>query len=254
MSESDEDDIGQVVTKGDEEDDLEVSDEENDDDDDGSDDGDISLGDEGDFEGDDSSEMEDVETVAASSSISSSSSKHTTAFGAALSRILNKPLPDAENVIGSVAKRKVADDEALKAKREAKKLKQEKRKRKLMKRQRLEKGHVLPQHDPFEKTMLKIATKGVVTLFNAVSQQQKTISKEEADKTKKGKEKQQALADLRGPGFLEVLKSTAAAPTPTISSRAKKDNKQWKVLSENYMMGAKMKDWEKPDSDEDDPA
>jgi len=69
---------------------------------------------------------------------------------------------------------------------------------------------VVPKHDPFEKSMIKIATRGVVTLFNAVSQQQKNIRTEEEDESKKGKDKNQGGTAKVGGGS-----TAAAAPVKT---------------------------------------
>jgi len=73
--------------------------------------------------------------------------------------------------IGSRAKRK-ADDSVTKAMEEERRLKQMKKELKQLR----ERGHNKhPQASEKEKRLVKIATKGVVTLFNAVSKQQQAL-------------------------------------------------------------------------------
>ncbi|XP_060520936.1 RRP15-like protein [Cylas formicarius] len=106
-----------------------------------------------------------------------------------------------------------------------------------------------------ERTLQKIATRGVVQLFNAVRTQQKDISKklEEAGPLEVRKEKVLKSIDKRA--FLDVLmgeKSTRvdeAVKTKENKAEKKNDN-GWNVLREDFMMSAKMKDWDKEIKDE----
>ncbi|EPZ33052.1 Rrp15p-domain-containing protein [Rozella allomycis CSF55] len=67
------------------------------------------------------------------------------------------------------------------------------------KRQKLEKGHILPSDLTLnkEKHLRKIATKGVVQLFNAIKQQQKSTDEKSKEKDTK----------LTKQNFLEMIKS-----------------------------------------------
>ncbi|KAG5872416.1 hypothetical protein JTB14_013661 [Gonioctena quinquepunctata] len=84
-----------------------------------------------------------------------------------------------------------------------------------------------------ERLLQKIATKGVVHLFNAVRSQQKDINEK-----------------LEQAGPLEVRKEK---PVDRVLGETKKEKKNastrkdstWSVLKEDFMMGAKMKDWDK---------
>lgn len=102
-----------------------------------------------------------------------------------------------------------------------------------------------------ERTLQKIATKGVVQLFNAVRMQQKDVSNklEEAGPLEVRKEKVLKSIDKRA--FLDVLMGEKSQKVDEHIETAKKENTSkvtdstWSVLKEDFMMGAKMKDWDK---------
>ena len=115
--------------------------------------------------------------------------------------------------------------------------------------------------------MARIATRGVVQLFNAVREQQKTL-KTQLDKaglstTKRDK----VFKNLDKGAFLEVLsgkrpssqnKKTDNDNSGSVTKRAKMeikdeedDGTNWSALKDNFMMGAKMRDWDKENSDSD---
>ena len=121
-----------------------------------------------------------------------------------------------------------------------------------------------------EKKLTKIATRGVVQLFNAVREQQKTL-KTQLDKaglstTKRDK----VFKNLDKDAFLDVLSgkkrtlsSASISSNGVHNSDLKKlktevkaedmnhdDDGTWSVLKDNFMMGAKMKDWDKESDDE----
>ncbi|XP_072166827.1 RRP15-like protein isoform X2 [Diadema setosum] len=109
-----------------------------------------------------------------------------------------------------------------------------------------------------ERALQRIATKGVVQLFNAVRKQQKT--REEKLKEVGGSQRKRAKveASLTKGDFLDMLRGTPA-PSKTdsnpkngtglsLSQPATKENPSWGVLRDDFMLGAKMKDWDKDDS------
>ena len=121
-----------------------------------------------------------------------------------------------------------------------------------------------------EKRLTKIATRGVVQLFNAVREQQKSL-KTQLDKaglstTKRDK----VFKNLDKDAFLDVLSgkkrtlsSASISSNGVHNSDLKKlktevkaedvnhdDDGTWSVLKDNFMMGAKMKDWDKESDDE----
>lgn len=117
-----------------------------------------------------------------------------------------------------------------------------------------------------EKKLARIATRGVVQLFNAVREQQKTL-KTQLDKaglstTKRDK----VFKNLDKGAFLEVLSGKRPSSQNkktdndnSVTKRAKveikdeeeDDGANWSALKDNFMMGAKMRDWDKENSDSD---
>ncbi|RZB45751.1 Rrp15p domain containing protein [Asbolus verrucosus] len=104
-----------------------------------------------------------------------------------------------------------------------------------------------------ERTLAKIATRGVVQLFNAVRMQQKDISKklQEAGPLEVRKEKVLKSIDKRA--FLDVLMGEKSQIVDDNLGENKKQKSQentvkdqtWSVLHDDFMMGAKLKDWDK---------
>lgn len=121
-----------------------------------------------------------------------------------------------------------------------------------------------------EKKLSKIATRGVVQLFNAVREQQKTI-KTQLDKAGLSTTKRDKVyKNLDKEAFLEVLSgkkrnlsSLSAVNNSKLNNKKFKtevktedhennidDDGTWSVLKDNFMMGAKMKDWDKESDNE----
>jgi len=126
-----------------------------------------------------------------------------------------------------------------------------------------------PAHDQREKQLQRLATRGVVLLFNAVHKAQK--QKAEAEAAGGVAKRKAAVAKLGKASFLTELKQAAAGGIPTIAggavgragAGAAGDQQQpggsWDVLGEGFpglTKGAKMKDWDRQagGSDEDEVA
>jgi len=107
-----------------------------------------------------------------------------------------------------------------------------------------------------ERGLVKVATRGVVQLFNAVREQQKNV-RQKLKEAGNSRQREKVLKNLDKKGFLAVLdgKRPNAGDEP-IRKKAKVELKEedaindstWSALKEDYMLGAKMKDWDK-DSD-----
>ncbi|GLD97134.1 hypothetical protein PINS_up005817 [Pythium insidiosum] len=215
-------------SEGEDHDDDEEEEEEEDDEmnDDGDDDSEGSVGDEDgadilqpeDDADDDDEEMEAV------------------GFGDAMSKILQQNVADAAQPI--LAKRTTARMREIM--NEKKEIKQE-RMSAAEKRAKERKDNVVPSHASAAKdrTLRKIATKGVVALFNAIAKHQHQVGKPTEKEDKKVKE-------LSKESFLGLLKSAKGDKEPSASKTetAASANKTWSVLQDDYMMGAKMKDWD----------
>lgn len=111
-----------------------------------------------------------------------------------------------------------------------------------------------------ERRLAKVATRGVVQLFNAIRTQQKEDSGEVAE----GKEKKRKHCDYKQmdkDSFLDMLKGSTGNHTKTKAGSVKVKEEDddyggddddegpgWDVLQDDYMMGGKLGDWEQ-DSD-----
>ncbi|XP_013771713.1 RRP15-like protein [Limulus polyphemus] len=106
-----------------------------------------------------------------------------------------------------------------------------------------------------ERALARIATRGVVQLFNAVQQHQKKVGKKlkAAGGTEVKKEK--ALKSLTKGDFLDMLKGYKSEKPNNLEVSEKKSlqnshsgGEQWSILRDDFMMGATMKDWDREDN------
>ncbi|KAK3126145.1 hypothetical protein QOZ80_7AG0552310 [Eleusine coracana subsp. coracana] len=168
------------------------------------------------------------------------------AFRVAFQKIMSKKLPDDPlGPILSAHKKLVAAKLAEEV--DERKPKSEVRKEK---RAAAEKGHVLPKDhlETHDKELIKIATQGVVRLFNAVSKAQKPRNDLNPSSTRDAK----VLAKERKKTFLEELAVTSrqdkkSHASSSFSKHVGKDEDEpgWAPLRDTYMLGSKLKDWDK---------
>ncbi|XP_019627510.1 PREDICTED: RRP15-like protein [Branchiostoma belcheri] len=158
----------------------------------------------------------------------------------------------------------VKNKEFEKRKEKEREEKKEQTKKAGVKRQWEEMGRVKPDvaEKERERALQRIATRGVVQLFNAVKKEQKTIQEklQEAGPTESKKAK--AMSSISKGSFLDKLKETKAAGAPSGTMERRKDNQlnkgkvpdkdepSWKILRDDYMMGSNMKDWDKESDEE----
>lgn len=129
-----------------------------------------------------------------------------------------------------------------------------------------------------ERTHRRIATRGVVALFNAISKHRAAVAAEAAAKEQ---EKQNAREEGRSArkkgeesgvssqtkhGFLDMIKKSVkkdesgadgtrkqGGSTPQNGENNKKESAVgWSALKDDYMMNSKLKDWDKMSDDDDD--
>ncbi|KAL7516483.1 hypothetical protein ACHAWX_001493 [Stephanocyclus meneghinianus] len=139
-----------------------------------------------------------------------------------------------------------------------------------------------------ERTHRRIATRGVVALFNAISKHRQAVAEEEkAKEEEKARIREEGRASVRRKseegkggasrttkhGFLDMIKSAASAgggvgsdsketsvgggTVDGAKGREKGDGKReksvgWSALKDDFMMNSKLKDWDKELSDDDD--
>mmetsp|Transcript_109825 Transcript_109825/g.164245 ORF Transcript_109825/g.164245 Transcript_109825/m.164245 type:complete len:306 (-) Transcript_109825:201-1118(-) len=96
-----------------------------------------------------------------------------------------------------------------------------------------------------ERFHRRVATRGVVALFNAISSHQKS-SEGEVERNRRGETQK-----LTKHGFLDKIKSTAAASKPGEAvAQAPKAGATWNALKEDYLMDSK-KNWDEDSSEND---
>ena len=142
-----------------------------------------------------------------------------------------------------LTKRKTREMKELEAERQARRA--EKRLRDEKKRRRLV-GMTKPEVNDmsFERKLRKIATRGVVVLFNAIQTHQQS-GKLSAGDAEQRAAKARAKADLKEvskESFLDLLKRGGKAAEKGTEEGA--PAQQWDALRDDYMLGAKLKDFE----------
>jgi len=204
-------------------------------------------------------------------------------FGAILATLLEKKLPDAERpILATRDKSHFKEDERFfEEQKKKKQILTAKRERKVLQ----EKERKRAEFTPLEKKLIRIATRGVVTLFNAVSKQQHSATKKEKDdeviKQVKKKQKVQlpvlsdkvktpasmlAIAGKIGLGLVPSQSvdssienkalssfsssSPAVSTSSSFTSAITPQAKNWSILSDDYLMGAQLKDWDQSLGDE----
>ncbi|XP_022090595.1 RRP15-like protein [Acanthaster planci] len=165
----------------------------------------------------------------------------------AMAKILQRDVPGE---LGSAVLAKSKDYQKAKQLEEVEYA--ERRKEKEMKDQWENMGRVKPRvtDKELERKLQRIATRGVVQLFNAVKKQQKKF-REKPETAGSERKHAEVKSSVSKGDFLDLLKAT-----PVISNRNASQNKQagdkpankkpaWSVLRDDFMMGATMKDWDK---------
>lgn len=111
------------------------------------------------------------------------------------------------------------------------------------------KPHVLEKDR--ERILSKIATRGVVQLFNAVSGQQNKICTELEKAGPLERKREDVMKKMDKRAFLDVLMRKKSQQVDGVV-KEEKSNATWSVLRDDFMMGAKLKDWNKEKEEDDD--
>ncbi|XP_070767808.1 RRP15-like protein [Enoplosus armatus] len=168
----------------------------------------------------------------------------------AMAKILGKKTPESETSI--LVKNKELDKMKEKERQEQLERKKQVDKKRAWEMMCREKPDVVNDRET-ERALQRIATRGVVQLFNAVRKHQKTVD----DKVKEvgGSERKKAkfLSSVSKKDFIDVLRRTEGGSgvdgkTEKDATAAVEEKPAWSVLRDDFMMGATMKDWDK-DSD-----
>uniref|UniRef100_A0A672N293 RRP15-like protein n=1 Tax=Sinocyclocheilus grahami TaxID=75366 RepID=A0A672N293_SINGR len=168
-----------------------------------------------------------------------------TGWAEAMAKILGKKTPDSRPII--LLKNKELD----KIKEKEKKARLEKKKRTDKKRawenMCREKPNVVQDRE-HERNLQKIATRGVVQLFNAVKKHQKNVDERIKEVGGSERKKSRILSSVTKKDFIDVLRGADVAHKPPVE--VKGENPSWSVLRDDFMMGTSMKDWDKESDEE----
>eukprot|EP00977_Amphora_coffeiformis_P015573 scaffold4562_cov178-Amphora_coffeaeformis.AAC.2 len=102
-----------------------------------------------------------------------------------------------------------------------------------------------------ERVHRRVATRGVVALFNAIAQHQNQATKDK-ESTLLSSSKKADVKKMTKHSFLDMIKSKAVENSALSPNKTKgSDEPQWKALQEGYMLNPK-KNWDQESSDEED--
>ncbi|KAM9488239.1 RRP15-like protein [Clarias gariepinus] len=102
-----------------------------------------------------------------------------------------------------------------------------------------------------ERNLQRIATRGVVQLFNAVRQHQKNVDERMKEVGGSERKKAKVLSSISKKDFIDVLRENAGCKTvvkkttKSMSEEQIDEKPAWSVLRDDFMMGSSMKDWDK---------
>lgn len=177
----------------------------------------------------------------------------------AMAKILNKKTPKSKPTI--LTKNKELEKEKEKEKQE----RLEKRKQLDKKREWEMLCRVKPdvvKDKEAERNLQRIATRGVVQLFNAVQKHQRNVGEKVKEAGGSIRKRAKLMSTVSKKDFISVLRGmdgTSENSPAGKNSKAREaevkmeENPGWKILRDDFMMGASMKDWDK-ESEGEEPA
>uniref|UniRef100_A0A8C0WUN3 RRP15-like protein n=1 Tax=Castor canadensis TaxID=51338 RepID=A0A8C0WUN3_CASCN len=188
-----------------------------------------------------------------------SSAGANTGWADAMAKILNKKTPKSKPTI--LIKNKELEKEKEKLKQE----RLEKRKQLDKKREWEMMCRVKPdvvKDKETERNLQRIATRGVVQLFNAVQKHQKNVDEKVKEAGGSMRKRAKLISTVSKKDFISVLRgmdgntnqksSTGKTPIDKQTKVKSEEGPGWTILRDDFMMGASMKDWDKesdgPDS------
>ncbi|NXX45873.1 RRP15 protein, partial [Tricholaema leucomelas] len=177
----------------------------------------------------------------------------------AMAKVLNKKIPQNKPTI--LAKNKKLQKERQKEKQERleKRIKLDKKREwEMMCRV---KPDVVKDRET-ERNLQRIATRGVVQLFNAVRTHQKNVDEKVKKAGSSIRQRAKLMSSVSKKDFINVLRNMEDAKgSKNPAGKATKKSKQvglgeegpeWNILRDDFMMGASMKDWDKESDGEGD--
>ncbi|XP_071761508.1 RRP15-like protein [Centroberyx gerrardi] len=166
----------------------------------------------------------------------------------AMAKILGKKTPESKPTI--LLKNKELDKIKEKEKQEQLERKQQTDKKRAWEMMCRDKPDVVKDRET-ERNLQRIATRGVVQLFNAVRKHQKTMNEKVKEVGGSERKKAKILSSVSKRDFIDVLRRTEGGSGVAVKSEKEtaaagaEEKPAWSVLRDDYMMGASMKDWDK---------
>ncbi|XP_015266486.1 PREDICTED: RRP15-like protein [Gekko japonicus] len=176
----------------------------------------------------------------------------------AMAKVLNKTVPKSKRTI--LVKNKARDKE-----REREKQERLEKRRQLDKKREWEamcrvKPDVVKDRET-ERNLQRIATRGVVQLFNAVRKHQRNVEEKAKEAGTSDRKRAKLISSVSKRDFINVLRGMEGTEVEQNTIRKSLKSKQgdakseegpaWSILRDNFMMGASMKDWDKKSDGED---
>ncbi|XP_069897582.1 RRP15-like protein [Dipodomys merriami] len=176
-----------------------------------------------------------------------SSTGTNTGWADAMARILNKKTPKSKSTI--LIRNKDLEKEKEKLKQE----RLEKRKQLDKKREWEMMCRVKPdvvKDKETERNLQRIATRGVVQLFNAVQKHQKNVDEKVKEAGGSIRKQAKLVSTVSKKDFISVLRgmdgnTNEKNPKAKQSEVKSEEGPGWTILRDDFMMGASMKDWDK---------
>ncbi|XP_055275861.1 RRP15-like protein [Moschus berezovskii] len=177
----------------------------------------------------------------------------------AMARVLSKKIPESRPTI------LVRNKELEKEKEKLKQERLEKRKQLDKKREWEMMCRVKPdvvKDKETERNLQRIATRGVVQLFNAVQKHQKNVDEKVKEAGGSIRKRAKLISSVSKKDFISVLRGMDGSASEKNSAGKNSKAKQtevkseegpgWTILRDDFMMGASMKDWDKESDGPDD--
>ncbi|NXB54895.1 RRP15 protein, partial [Leucopsar rothschildi] len=202
------------------------------------------------LDGDDEDEASAPGNVAEEAT--SSKEGQSSGWADAMAKVLNKKIPQNKSTI-------LAKNKSLEKERERKKQERLEKKMRLDKKREWEmmcrvKPDVVKDREK-ERNLQRIATRGVVQLFNAVRTHQKNMEEQMKKVGSSERKRAKLMSSVSKRDFIDVLrnvdgakrgKNPAGKATESKQGEVKsEEGPEWNILRDDFMMGASMKDWDK---------
>ncbi|KYO43585.1 RRP15-like protein [Alligator mississippiensis] len=115
-----------------------------------------------------------------------------------------------------------------------------------------------------ERDLQRIATRGIVQLFNAVRKHQNNVDEKVKEAGNSNRKRAKLMSSVSKKDFIDVLRGMEGTKREQNIAKTAIKKKQgevksdegpaWNVLRDDFMMGASMKDWDKDSDQESDAA